>query len=165
MARLMMTHFRLPAALPRRCGRAMAVAAATALNSCYDYLPPPSGTSIPGSEVRAALTDAGSVQMAAAIGPRVASLDGQVERADGDSLVLHVTSMTLANGAESGWGGERVAIPASLVASLHERQLNRSRTVLAAVLGTGVVAAAWLTQHVGTSSRGPVVGGPPSAGQ
>jgi hypothetical protein len=160
-----MTHCHLPSLRLQSCGRSIAVATATVLTSCYDYLPPPSGASVHGSEVRAALTDAGSVQLATAIGPRVTSLDGQVERADGDTLVLHVTSMTLANGAESGWGGERVAIPTPLIASLRERQLNRSRTVLAAVVGTGAVVAAWLTQHVGSTPRGPVVIGSPPVGQ
>jgi hypothetical protein len=155
----------MPSPLSRRYRVAMAAVVVAMLNACYDYLPPPSGTPIVGTAVRAALTDAGSVQLATAIGPRVASLDGQVERADGDSLVLNVTSMTLANGTENAWGGERVAIPSSLISSLRERQLNRPRTLLAAAVGTGLVVTAWLTQHVGNSARGPVVIGTPPVGQ
>jgi hypothetical protein len=150
---------------PRRSRRAIAVAAAAALNACYDYIAPPGGSPVANTEVRASLTDAGSVRMAPLVGGRVEAVDGRVERADADSLVLYVTRTTLSDGSESGWRGERVGIPVAAIATVRERQLDRPRTILAAVAGTGLVVAIWLSQHPGRSPAPPVVVGPPPPGQ
>lgn len=129
--------------------RAIAIVSAATLGACYDYLPMPSGDPQPGLEVRAMLTDAGSLQLSPFIGPRVSSLDGTIVRADRDSLVLRVKSLTLMSGEENGWSGERLAVPASAVASLRTKQLSRTRTTLAALVATGGVVAIIAGNHGG----------------
>ena len=135
---------------------AITIVSAVTLGACYDYLPMPSGEPQPGVEVRAMLTDAGSLQLSPLIGPRVESLDGTIVRADRDSLVLRVKNLTLMSGEENGWSGERLGVPASAVASVRTKQLSRTRTVLAALVATGGVVALVVGNHGG--------GDPPSGG-
>jgi hypothetical protein len=144
---------------------ALTIAAATMLSGCYDYLPAPSSAVPPGGEIRAVLTDAGSLQLAPIIGPRVASLDGTVERAGSDSLVLHVRGLTMMNGEENGWSGERLAIPAAIVSSVQVKQLNRTRTVIASVVAIAAVAAALIASHSLSSDTPLIQGDVPPAGQ
>jgi hypothetical protein len=143
---------------------ALAIAAAM-LSGCYDYLPSPSGTPQAGVEIRAELTDAGSLMLAPIVGPRVASLDGTVERAGSDSLVMRVRGLTMMNGEQNGWSGERLAIPTSAVSTVRQKQLNRTRTVIASVVAIGVVAAALIAGHGGNSDAPPIAGEPPPVGQ
>lgn len=99
------------------------------------------------------------------LGPRTATVDGQVERANVDTLVLRVRSVTLMSGAANGWGGEQIAIPMSAIATVRERQLNRSRTTLAAISATGLVIALLLSQRLSSSAEGPINVPPPPPGQ
>ncbi|MBA3672678.1 MAG: hypothetical protein H0W68_11755 [Gemmatimonadaceae bacterium] len=137
-------------------GRALTAgmtAVAVALGGCYDYVAPLSGRALPGSEVRATLTDLGSAGLARLIGPNAASVDGRVERAGTDSLVLLVKSVETSSGAENGWSGERVAIPAAAVAAVRERQLSRTRTTLAVVTGVGTFLAVLLAQRASSADE------------
>jgi hypothetical protein len=160
----MSIHPRHPLYL-RRARPAVALLAATTAIGCYDYVAPPTGAIPPGADVRAALTDAGSAQMSNLLGPRTATVNGQVERANVDTLVLRVQSVTLMSGEANGWGGEQIAIPMSAIATVRERQLNRSRTALAAISGTGVVIALLLSQRLSSSAEGPINLPPPPPGQ
>jgi hypothetical protein len=155
----------VPIATSRRraAARGAGVAAAALLTGCYDYIESPSGGFAPDAQVRATLTDAGSAQMGAVLGPRVTSVDGRVERAGTDSLVLRVSRVALFSGAENEWNGERVALPASALGSVRERRLDRPRTVLAVVILGGAVVAGWLSQHIGSTPEPPVGGGPTTA--
>lgn len=144
---------------------AIAAVAATLLSSCYEYAAPVSGVAVPGTDVQATLTDLGSAQLGGLIGPRVVSLDGRLERAGGDSVVLVVRKLTLMNGGENAWGGERLAIPASAVSSIRERQLNRSRTAIGIAVGVGGLITALIAQHVARSSEPPITGAPIPGGQ
>jgi hypothetical protein len=151
---------------PRLRFGVVAVATATVLSACYDYLPPASGAVTPGAEVQATLTDAGSVQVASEVGPRVASITGRVERAGTDTLVLRVSSTGLMNGGDNGWNGERVAIPTSAIASVRQKELSPTRTAIAAVVAVGAIVFAIAKLHGGSSDAPPpVVLGPPPVGQ
>jgi hypothetical protein len=152
----------LPIATSRRhaAARGVAVAAAALVTGCYDYIESPTGGFAPDAQVRAILTDAGSSQLGVILGPRVTSIDGRVERAGADSLVLRVSRVALFNGAESEWNGERVGVPMSAVGSVRERRLDRPRTVLAILVVGGAVVAGWLSQHIGSTPEPPIGGGP-----
>lgn len=149
--------------------RASRLAAATMLLapmsvSCYTYLPQ-SSTAGPGADVRVTLTDAGSLAIAPLVGPRIASLDGRVDRVDSDSLVLRVRKSTTMAGAENGWAGERLSIPATAVSNVFQKRLSTTRTAIAAAVGVGLLAAAFIA---GNSSNGgdPLPpGGPVPGGQ
>jgi hypothetical protein len=142
-----------------------AIGAASLLSGCYSYLPVPSAVARPGAEVRVLLTDAGSVAMAPLIGPRAITLDGVIDRTGGDSVVLRMRRVTNMGGEESAWAGERLAIPASTIASVRQKQLSGTRSALAAAVGAGVLTAVILASGSGGGGEPPVVVGPPPTGQ
>ena len=142
-----------------------AIGAASLLGGCYSYLPVPSAEAKPGIEVRVLLTDAGSVAMAPLIGPRATTLDGVLDRAGGDSVVLRMRRVTNMGGEESAWAGERLAIPASTIASLRQKQLSGTRSALAAAVGVGLLTTVIIAAGNGSGGEPPVVVGPPPSGQ
>ena len=113
---------------------------AAGLSGCYRYTAR-AGTqdSVAGGQVRVTLTDLGSVQLTAQVGPRVESIDGVLQRSPADSVIVLATRTVAENGRETPWGNERLAIPQSAVASLRVRQLDGTRTALAGVVGVGLV--------------------------
>lgn len=115
--------------------------------------------------MRVLLTDAGSVGMASLIGPRVATLDGLMDRVGDDSLVLRVQRVTNMRGEETVWTGERVPIPTSGVASVQQKRLSATRTGLAAAAGIGIFTAAVLAAGTGGGGEPPVIVGPLPGGQ
>lgn len=136
------------------------------LVGCYVYRPLGSAAPRPGSLVRASLTEAGSDELRAQVGPQVAAIDGRVVSAASqpvmaEPLVLGVTQTTNHSGTEQDWKGERVAIPRSAIASLRERTLSRGRTALA----TGAVVTALIATVRAFVVKGgggdPPPGGPP----
>ena len=113
------------------------------LCGCYEYLPPPSRTTdLTGKRVELKLTDAGSVVLASAIGPQSESVGGTLVDLQQDNLVVSVLSVTNRNGLETGWKGERIEVPRSMIARLEERRFSVRRTFFAsATLMAGLVIA------------------------
>ena len=133
---------------------ALSTAAATVLGACYQYAPPPSTQIAPEASVRVVLTDAGAMALTSAVGPRVELIDGRLERADADSVVVRVTQTTNLRGVETDWTGERVAMARSSVASVRTRRLDRTRTALALAAGAGLLAATIIGFNTGQSAGG-----------
>ncbi|MEO6525117.1 MAG: hypothetical protein ABIP93_00690 [Gemmatimonadaceae bacterium] len=141
------------------------IGVASVLGGCYNYLPVPSEMAQAGAAVRVNLTDAGSIVMTSLVGPRVTSLDGYIDRAGSDSVVLRVRRVTNMRGEENAWAGERLAVPATTIASVQQRRLSTTRTVLAAMIGAGILTAAVVAAGTGGGGEPPVIGGPPPSGQ
>ena len=99
---------RVMSALPA----ALSLAAVLALPGCYRLAPLETDTPDQGSEVRLALTDAGSVQMASLVGPRVEALEGRTLEVSDSSVVLAVSSTFDRAGIERPWSNERVSVAA-----------------------------------------------------
>jgi len=118
-------------------------AAALLLNGCYEYLPSPDRTTdLTGKRVELTLTDAGAVVLASAIGPQMESVGGTLVDLQQDNLVVSVLSVTNRNGMETGWKGERIEVPRSMIARLEERRFSVRRTIFAsAALMAGLVIA------------------------
>lgn len=130
--------------------------AAAMFTACYDYSAPATPGVSPASEVRLTLTDLGSAELAAQVGPRIESVDGRVRRATADTIVLAVTRTVGRDGREAEWRGELVAVSTRQVATLRERRLSPVRTAVAVAAGVGVVVAALL---VGKNSSEASTGG------
>lgn len=135
---------------------------AVVLGACYDYVPQVAQQPTPGTEVRLTLTDLGSASAAAAVGPRVESVDGRITQITGDSIVVAATQTTRQGGVESTWNGERVALPRSAVASIGVRRLSASRTALASAVGVAAVVGTIAGFHIGGSGTGATISKSPT---
>jgi predicted NBD/HSP70 family sugar kinase len=106
------------------------------------------------------LTDAGTANLAAELGPSVAAVGGRLVNDSGDAYVLALSESRKRNGMEIDWRGEQVAINKSLVASIQQRQFSRTRT---AFVGAGLIGGVLLARQIlwgpggvfGGSSPGP----------
>lgn len=150
----------------RRANLLLAVYAA-GLGACYSYAPPPAGVTPPaGADIRIALTDAGTAQLVSLLGPRVAFVEGTLMQTGSDSVVMRAAQTVGTDGRENAWNGERVAMPASAVASLRTRQIDRGRSALAAAAGIALLAVGIISFRTKTDdSSGRVVVQPPPSGQ
>lgn len=138
---------------------ALAVSAAAVLSACYDYVRPPRDAPVPGSEVRVALTDAGSLAVAPSVGPRVETVDGRLTSVGADSVVLGATETTQYDGTESTWRGERVAVPRSAISSMSVRRLNGTKTALIGVAAVGALVALIAGFKLGKTGSATVIHG------
>jgi hypothetical protein len=129
---------------------------------CYAYRPAVGGNPVPGERVRFVLTDSGTANMAAQLGPSTEALAGLVIDQPPGNYLVSVLSTRRRNGVETDWAGEQVTLPRPLVATVEQRHFSRSRTVFASaaiVLGLAIVREAfWGTG--GTFGGSPPGGGP-----
>ncbi len=109
---------------------------------CYVYSPVNTARSPTGLPVRLTLTDAGTANLAAELGPSVEAVGGRLLNDSGESYVLALSESRKRNGVEIDWRGEQVSISKSLVANIQQRQFSRTRTgvLTAGVIGAIVVA-------------------------
>jgi uncharacterized membrane-anchored protein YitT (DUF2179 family) len=131
----------------RRLSARRAVALATmasfalATSGCATYAPIAQREAPGAGEVRLLLTDRGSVELAAQVGPQVVSLEGRVREMSDSTLRLALSSVQTRTGDPTVWVGEPVTVPVAYVASFQRRQPSRSRTVLLAGAITATVVA------------------------
>lgn len=142
---------------------ALVLATALLLGACYAYTPITTLPTSPEARVRLELTDAGTAQMAAQVGPGIGSIEGRVAGADADSIRLRTVATTTRTGVQSFWNGEVVVVPRSSVANLTERRLARGRSILlgGSALAIGLVVGATASGALGGGGR-PRPGPPPS---
>ena len=112
------------------------------LTGCYVYRPLGTASPPAGHQLRLTLTDAGTANLAAQLGPSVTAVGGTLVEDSASAYVLSVVETRKRNGVETSWLGERVSIPKSVVATVDRREFSRTRTALVTV-GTvvGIVAA------------------------
>ena len=122
--------------------------AALAAAGCYTYTPAPSADIPPGREIRASLTDAGSVQLGSLIGPRAAAIEGRFAARTDTTITVSVSQVTRFDGSEETWRGERVIVPRSAFAAVQRRQFSRART--AGLTGTLLAAAVLAVRSFGS---------------
>lgn len=114
-----------------------------ALQGCYASVVAPRTGPMPSGDVHVILTPEGAQSMVAQLGPRAASLDGQlVERTDA-GITLSVTKIARTTGTEEDWPSERLTVPVSAVQEVWTKRFSRTRSVLlAAAIGAAAVLAA-----------------------
>ena len=150
--------------MQRLRGVVLAVAMGSQL-ACYEYHAITLGNAPVGQPVRLSLTDRGTVELAALIGPQVTALDGVVT-APGDSVVhVRVSSVINRVGYTTTWNGEEVRVPATYVSSIERRSLNRRKSWIVGGLSVAAVAAvggafALIGGRSGGNSSGGTGGGP-----
>jgi hypothetical protein len=101
----------------------------------------------PGLEVRLSLSDAGSVQMAPLIGPRIGAIDGRAMESSDSALVLAVEAVVAHSGHSMAWSLERLSVPRNAVTHVSTRTLDTKKTWLMA--GLTVVSAFVVSQAFG----------------
>lgn len=114
---------------------------------CYSYKPIEGSTPPPGVEVRLALSDAGSVQMAPLIGPRIGAIDGRSIESTDTALVLAVESVVGQGGRSMTWSLERLSVPRGAVSSVRTKEFDHKKTWT--ITGLTVVGALVVGQVFG----------------
>ena len=112
----------------------IALALALLTVGCYRLTPVEGAVPAAGSDVRVGLTDAGSVQLAPQIGPRIAAIDGRALQSTDSAIVLAVAAVVAQNGRSMAWSQERLSVPRAAVSSLRTRALDRKKTWIVAGL-------------------------------
>ena len=128
------------------------------LAGCYEYQPISTTTAPTGQDVRLTLTDAGSADMAPALGPSVEEVGGKLVKDSGDAYTVALSESRRRNGIEMDWRGEEVSISKALVSSIQLRKFSPARTT---VVGVGLVAALFVIQRSIWGPGGVFGGGSP----
>ena len=130
---------------PRRTATIIAVLPLLASAAgCYEYLPARGMHSLVGRSASLQLTDSGSVVLTQRIGARVDAVNGTFLGDSSSAYLMSVQSTHTRDMGDTGWKGERVAIPSLLVTSVQERQFSASRSMFAGALAMGGLVAATL---------------------
>ena len=131
------------------------------LAGCYVYRPVTGTVPPPGERVRLTLTDAGTADLAAQLGPSTVELSGQLVYDSADAYLISVLGTRARSGIEAGWRGEQVTVPRSLVAHVEQRHFSRTRTVLMSV---GAIVAVIAAREAFWGPGGVFGGAPPGSG-
>jgi hypothetical protein len=127
--------------------RLSAIVLLPAVTGCYVYRPAVENGLPPGEQVRITLTDLGTANLAAQVGPSMEALSGRLVRRSPETYVVAVSSTRRRDGIDVGWKGEHVSVPQDLVARFEQRRFSRSRTLFVslatAVVALGVREAFW----------------------
>ena len=118
---------------PRRSP--LAALALILTSGCYKLVPVSPESTAPQSQLVLDFADTGAVQLGGLLGNAVTSARGRSAIWSPDSVRLSMIATTTRFGGEQFWHGERIAIPRSSVARVHERRLDRGRTALLAFVG------------------------------
>ena len=98
--------------------------------SCYTAVRIAGNEARTGRRVELDLTDAGTVEMARQVGPRIRTLTGDVTALTDNELVLALRAVSDVRGIETFWAGEQVTVPRASIGTVAERRLSRGRTAL-----------------------------------
>jgi hypothetical protein len=134
--------------------RSAALAVLVSTTACY--VERPLGTSVPAPETRvvAQVTDEGTVAMAHLIGGGATAVEGVVAAADAASWELSLLKVRNREGQTVTWNRERVVFPRSVLTNARERNLDTTRSWIAAgAVVVGAVLAAALFDVVGGGSE------------
>lgn len=131
------------------------------LAGCYVYKPVGMTSPPNGRNVRLTLTDAGTANLAAELGPSIEAVGGRFTSDSGDAYLLAVSDTRKRNGVEIDWRGEQVSISKSLVATLQQREFSRTRT---AAVTAGVIAGIVVAVDAFLGSVSTFGGAPPKPG-
>jgi len=76
------------------------------------------------------------------MGPEIDEVEGVLLKKDSVEFVLAVRSVHTIRGGNQPWSGERVRVNAAYVTGVSERQLSKSRTLIASAVGAGLLVLA-----------------------
>jgi hypothetical protein len=126
-----------------KLGRAIATGCISAFLclGCYVYRPVGALTLAPGAEIRAQLTPPGTFRLGELTVSEVEGVEGQVSKANGDSLLIWGTWLRTRIGSRYHANHGLLALDRQQVGALQVRRFSASRTVLAGVAGAGILYA------------------------
>ena len=124
--------------------RAIAVLLFASLTGCYAYRPATTDALRSGQRVQLILSEAGTRDLAATLGPSTSTVSGRIVADSAGALLVSVRGTRTLTDREADWAGEHVLIPRPLIAELQQRQFSRSRTAVAAIVA---VAAGLLARE------------------
>lgn len=141
----------------------IALTACTGLGAtgCYDYYQPAT-PDLAGHEVQLSITDSGSVVLAPQVGYGIEAVDGKLISDSDVRYQVAVTGIRRRDGQESGWNGESVDIPHSVVSTVMERRFSRVRTTLFVAATT--IAMVTARRAFGGAGGATAPGGSPGGG-
>lgn len=122
------------------------------LGACYRYTPTTDAAAA-GSDVRIHLTAAGAAGLTPVLGAGTTSVTGRVVSVT-DSDVILLVSETGRGESRVSWGGERITLPRSALASAELRSLDRGRTIGVAAIGVGAAGVIALVVNAISSRSG-----------
>ena len=135
----------------------LAAASALGTTGCYHYAAVDAPR--PGAEVRVQLTDAGTRDLAPALGGTYASLEGRLVSREDSALRVAVATVSGPRGPSRLWEGEQaVLVPAGAYQSMRQRVISRRKTGLLAG-GAALAAALLISQVAGSGGEGGGAGG------
>lgn len=109
---------------------------------CYTYTPLDTSAGVQaGEHVAVEITDRGRAELGDRLGSGVLRLEGTVTRVDSQDLVMNVWRVAEIGGVVSRWSGESVRFRREYAARVETRELNRTKSYLAAgvaVVGIGL---------------------------
>jgi hypothetical protein len=129
------------------------------VSGCYESVPVQLNQVQPGTKIRVTLTDAGADSLARYLGPGVETVDGKLISASDANVSLGVTSIAMRSGQDQYWKGESVAIPRSALATVQQRKVNKTKSVLLGGVLVAALASLKLSGVVGGNSGGRNGGG------
>lgn len=133
----------------------LVIAALAVIGGCYRYVPVDRARVLPGTEVRARLTDAGVEEMRSYFGPNVLSVKGPLVSWDGEGLALLIETSVQRAGFPPTSLTDTIRLLPYYVADVELQQLDGKRTAGFTAAMLGVAAAAVLAARAfGGSSEG-----------
>jgi hypothetical protein len=134
--------------------RAVALASLVAHGACYVERPLGTTVPVPETHIVAQVTDQGTVEMANLIGGGATAVEGVVTTADAASWELALLKVRNRDGQTVAWNRERVVFPRAVLTNARERNLDRTRSWIAAgAVLAGALVAAMLFDVVGGGSE------------
>lgn len=128
------------------------------ISACYRLVPVAADSTAPESQVVLEFTDGGAQQLGGLLGSAVTSARARSVIWTTDTVRMSMIATTTRSGGEQFWHGERIAIPRSSVARVHERRMDRRRTALFAFVGLALaITAQQLIQGSSTGNPPPPV--------
>jgi len=110
------------------------------LAGCYT-LQPAAGRVIPpaGAEMAFDINDAGRIALGGSMGPEIARIEGRLVEGDSSAYTVAVRAITLLNGGDQTWRGERVQLKTEYVSAHYERRLSPVRSIAMGAAGIAVI--------------------------
>ena len=144
----------------RRPYRGVGVCLLVVASACYKSVPLDTSTPPVGQTVSFIISDQGRVGLGDRLGPGIARIEGRMVGTEGEQYVINVFRTAEISGTTSVWAGEEMRLNRNFVSRLEARQLNKTRTWLAAGVASSVVVAFIVTRGL-TGIFGGEDDGPP----